>query len=56
LPLSIVLAVVSSYAGLLLSHHLHFPAGPSVVLAAGVISLFSAAAGSRGSLRVYLNR
>jgi zinc/manganese transport system permease protein len=56
LPLGIVLAIISSYAGLLLSHHLHFPAGPSVVLAAGAISLVSAMAGSRGSLRVYLNR
>jgi zinc/manganese transport system permease protein len=43
-------AVVSGYAGLVVSHHANLPAGPAVVLAAGVIYMLSVVAGPAGGL------
>ncbi len=52
--LAMALAVLSSYAGLLLSWHANLPAGASVVLSAGALALFSALFGAEGSLRANL--
>ncbi|MBI3418635.1 MAG: metal ABC transporter permease [Proteobacteria bacterium] len=54
LPLSIGLALIASYAGLLTSYYTNIPAGPAVVLAASAITLLSVLGGSHGSLRGYL--
>jgi zinc/manganese transport system permease protein len=43
-------AVISGYAGLLLSYHAGWPAGPAIVLAAGVLYMLSIAAGPAGGL------
>ena len=45
------LATVSGYTGLLLSYHAQLPSGPSIVLVAGGLYLFSLALGTRDSLR-----
>jgi zinc/manganese transport system permease protein len=44
-------AVLSGFAGLLLSYHLEAPSGPAIVLTAGAIYLLSLVFGRRGSLR-----
>lgn len=54
LPLGVALALLSSFAGLLLSYHANIPAGPAVVLAAGAICIFSICIGRYGSLRNYV--
>ncbi len=51
LPLCIGLAMVASYAGLLLSYYAELPAGPAVVLTMGLIGLGSAVLGRFGSIR-----
>jgi zinc/manganese transport system permease protein len=43
-------AAVSGYAGLVVSYHAGLPAGPAVVLAAGVIYMLSVVAGPVGGL------
>jgi zinc/manganese transport system permease protein len=43
-------AAVSGYAGLVVSYHAGLPAGPAVVLAAGVIYMLSVVAGPAGGL------
>jgi zinc/manganese transport system permease protein len=43
-------AAVSGYAGLVVSYHANLPAGPAVVLAAGVIYMLSVVAGPAGGL------
>src|SRR5271170_6844039 len=43
-------AVVSSYAGLLLSFHANLPSGPAIVLAAGALYAISVVAGPVGGL------
>lgn len=48
--LSVGLAIVSSYVGLLLSFHTNTPSGPVVVLVCGVLCLLSVLVGKRGSL------
>ena len=45
------IALVSGYLGLLFSYHFVWPSGPSIVLVAGVIYLFSLIVGQQGSLR-----
>lgn len=50
LPLACGLAVLSSIVGLLLSYHLDLPAGPAIVLLAGVGYLTSALLGPYGGL------
>ena len=47
---SILLALVSSYSGLLLSFHAHIPAGSAIVLAAGAIYGVSVLVGSCGGI------
>ena len=49
-PLSILLALLSSVAGLLLSYYAEIPSGPSVVLVAGILGLVSAFIGRYGSV------
>ena len=53
-PLSMVLALLASWAGLLISYYGKTPAGPAVVLTAGAIGLISACLGSCGSFRSLL--
>jgi zinc/manganese transport system permease protein len=47
---AILIAMVSSYTGLLLSFHLDIPSGPAIVLTAGLCYVFSLVFGRRGSL------
>jgi len=55
--LAILLAMLSSVAGLVVSYHVNLPSGPAVILAAGCIYLLSLAAGSNGGLlRRYVRR
>ena len=51
---SIGLAILSSYAGLLISYHTNTPSGPVVVLVCGLLCLGSVLGGRYGSLRTYL--
>lgn len=53
-PLSVVFALGSSVAGLILSYHAGIPSGPSVVLVAGGAGILSAGFGTCGSVRTYL--
>jgi zinc/manganese transport system permease protein len=47
---AIASALISSYAGLLLSYRAELPSGPAIVLVAGVIYLFSLVLGPVGGL------
>jgi zinc/manganese transport system permease protein len=47
---SVLLAVASSFGGLILSYNYDLPAGPAIVLTAGALWLFSMAAGPYASL------
>ncbi len=49
---SVVIAIVSSYGGLLLSYYADVPAGPAIVLTAGALWLASVAAGPHQSVRL----
>lgn len=53
IPLAMGLAMLSAYAGLLLSFHFGAPSGPAIVLVAGGMVLFSALFGRVGSVLVY---
>lgn len=46
------IAFASAYTGLLLSFHKDLPSGPTIILVAGCIYVFSELAGPRGSLWV----
>ena len=48
--LAVLIGVVSSYFGLLLSYHLGVASGPSIILVAGAIYIVSLIAGRRGVL------
>ncbi len=48
---SVLVALLSSVAGLLLSFHVNMPAGPAILLVAGVFWLLSIAIGPEASLR-----
>lgn len=50
LVIAVLIAAVSSIAGLLLSYHHGLPSGPAIVLAAGGFYLVSALVGPRGGL------
>ncbi|AWN46947.1 zinc ABC transporter permease [Methylobacterium terrae] len=50
IPASVVLALVASVAGLLVSYHAGLPTGPAIVLSAGVLYLASMLLGPRGGL------
>jgi zinc/manganese transport system permease protein len=45
-----IIALLSSYTGLLLSYYMNFPSGPSIILVAGICYIFSVIFGSYGSL------
>ena len=47
--ISVFIAVISGYFGLLISYHLNFPSGPCIVLTAGFIYIVSFLFGSNGS-------
>lgn len=47
---AVVIAMLSGYAGLLLSFHANLPSGPSIILTAGLCYLFSVAFGAYGSI------
>lgn len=53
---SVVLAMISGYIGLLISYHANLPSGPSIVLTAGSILLLSMLFGAQDSLRLHLRR
>jgi zinc/manganese transport system permease protein len=48
--LSVVFAMIAGYLGLLLSYHLNFPTGPSIVLMAGLFYIISLLVGRFGSV------
>lgn len=55
--LAVLLAMLSSVAGLVVSYHANLPSGPAVILSAGFVYLLSLAAGSNGGLlRRYVRR
>ena len=45
-----IIAMISSYSGLLLSFYMNFPSGPSIILIAGICYVFSVIFGRYGSL------
>ncbi|MBW6421482.1 metal ABC transporter permease [Rhizobium sp. XQZ8] len=51
---SVLIAVISSLGGLVLSYHASMPSGPAIIFIAGAIYLFSALAGRRGVLASFL--
>ncbi len=51
---AVLIAVVSSLGGLVLSYHASMPSGPAIIFIAGAIYLFSALAGRRGVLAGFL--
>jgi zinc/manganese transport system permease protein len=54
IPVSVGFALVSSFAGLLLSYYEKIPSGPAVILVAGGIAIVSVCAGRCGSLYAYV--
>jgi zinc/manganese transport system permease protein len=48
--LTVIIAALSGYFGLVLSFHFNLPSGPAIVLIAGVVYLFSLLVGVRGSV------
>ena len=48
--LAVLIGIVSSYLGLLLSYHLEVASGPSIILVAGVVYIASLILGRRGVL------
>lgn len=47
---AVVIAMLSGYAGLLLSYHVNLPSGPSIILTAGLCYVFSVIFGVHGSI------
>lgn len=57
IPVSMLLAMLASFSGLVLSYHADLPTGPAIVLSAGALYLLSLLAGTRGGLlRRFLHR
>lgn len=54
--LAIVIAMLASTGGLLISYHLDMPSGPSIILLAGIVYLLSALFGRYNSLFARLRR
>jgi zinc/manganese transport system permease protein len=50
IALAAAIGAVSGYGGLLVSYHWELPAGPAIILVAGVIYLVSVAFGREGGL------
>src|SRR6185369_2162287 len=54
---AVLVAMVSSVAGIIISYHANLPSGPSVILSAGLVYVISLAVGSNGGLlRRYVRR
>ena len=49
--LSVVMAFISGWAGLLISYHYDLPSGPAIILTAGMFYLGSILLGRHGSIR-----
>jgi zinc/manganese transport system permease protein len=47
---SIVIGMMSGFGGLLLSFHLALPAGPAIILTAGIVYVLSLVLGREGGL------
>jgi zinc/manganese transport system permease protein len=47
---AVLIAMLSGYAGLLLSFHVNLPSGPSIILTAGFCYIFSVIFGAHGSI------
>lgn len=56
IPLSVALAIFSSYAGLLVSYHTNIPSGPMVVMVCGLVCLLSVFFGTRGSFMAEMRK
>ena len=57
IAVAILVAMLASVAGLILSYHANLPSGPAVILSAGFVYLLSLAIGSNGGLlRRYIRR
>ena len=52
--LAVALALLSVFAGLLISYHLAIASGPAVILAAGMLYIASLIAAPRGLIRSHL--
>lgn len=52
--IAVLIGLVSGYSGLLVSYHMNYPTGPSIVLIAGLIYIFSLLFGAKGSIRHYI--
>ncbi len=50
IPISMLLAMLASLSGLVLSYHADLPTGPAIVLSAGALYLVSLLVGTRGGL------
>jgi zinc/manganese transport system permease protein len=48
--IAVVIAIFSSYLGLIFSYHYELPSGPSIILVTGIIYLFSLIFGKQGGL------
>ena len=55
-PLSILFAIMASFAGLLMSYYAKIPSGPAVILTAAGMAWLSAFAGTCGSFGAYVFR
>ena len=47
---SVVIGIVSGFGGLLLSFHLELPAGPAIILTAGIVYVVSLVVGREGGV------
>ena len=56
IPISMLLAMLASLSGLVLSYHADLPTGPAIVLSAGALYLVSLLVGTRGGLLRRLSR
>jgi zinc/manganese transport system permease protein len=54
--LSVSIAIISSYIGLILSYHTNTPSGPMVVMICGIVCLYSVLFGKRGSFVAHINK
>jgi len=54
--IAIVISILSSYGGLLISYFYELPSGPSIIIVAGVFYVVSLLIGNHGSLRIKVVR
>lgn len=55
LVVALLLAIMSSYIGLLLSYHIGLPTGPAIILTAGTFYILSLLFGADGAIRPYFH-